>query len=267
MSTINQLLNSLSPDSNEKGNQFEIICKWFLENDPVWKTKIDKVWLWDDYPKRWGADKGIDLVCQFKDGTHWAVQAKCYQEKYSLKKGDIDSFLSESNCEEIAGCILMATTNNLGSAERVLKAQAVVCILLADLEKSNLEFPADFNDLYHIKPKPKPDPREHQTKAINAVIEGLATDNKGQLIMCCGSGKTFTALWIKEVLQAQSTLVLVPSLSLLAQTLAEWCFAHNDNFIPLCVCSDDTELKYLCDFFRFYILFDNEKNYARQICS
>jgi Type III restriction enzyme, res subunit len=39
------------------------------------------------------------------------------------------------------------------------------------------------------------------------------------MIMACGTGKTLTALFIKEKLAAQRTLVLVPSLSLLAQTL------------------------------------------------
>jgi predicted helicase len=44
------------------------------------------------------------------------------------------------------------------------------------------------------------------------------------MIMACGTGKTLAALFIKEKLAAQRTLVLVPSLSLslLAQTLCEW---------------------------------------------
>jgi len=56
------LLNSLSSDSNLKGKQFEIIAKWFLENDPEWQAQLSQVWLWDDYPMRWGKDRGIDLV-------------------------------------------------------------------------------------------------------------------------------------------------------------------------------------------------------------
>ncbi len=40
--------------------------------------------------------------------------------------------------------------------------------------------------------------------------------------MACGTGKTLTALFIHEKLAAERTLVLVPSLSLLAQTLREW---------------------------------------------
>jgi len=241
MNSFHNLFNSLSTDTHKKGGQFEKITQWFLENDPEWQAKIDKVWLWDDYPAKWGRDRGVDLVCLFKDGTHWAVQAKCYHPDYALKKADIDSFLSESNRKEITGRILVATTNQLGDgAAQVIKAQEkpTVCVLLSHLEESTVEFPADPENLNPVQQRVKPTPRPHQTEAIDAVAQGLATDDKGQLIMCCGTGKTFTALWIKEALKAQSTLVLLPSLGLLAQTLKEWCFAKNDDFTFLCVCSD-----------------------------
>ena len=58
--------------------------------------------------------------------------------------------------------------------------------------------------------------------------------------MACGTGKTFVTLWIKEHLAAQRTLVLLPSLSLLAQSLREWTFAAATPFEVLCVCSDQT---------------------------
>ncbi len=40
--------------------------------------------------------------------------------------------------------------------------------------------------------------------------------------MACGTGKTLTALWIAERLQSSPSLVLVPSLSLVQQNVAEW---------------------------------------------
>ncbi len=61
--------------------------------------------------------------------------------------------------------------------------------------------------------------------------------------MACGTGKTFTTLWIKENLSAAATLVLLPSLGLLSQTLHEWTLATNQPFDVLCVCSDDTVSK------------------------
>src|SRR3990167_63612 len=70
--------------------------------------------------------------------------------------------------------------------------------------------------------------------------ESFQLADRGKLIMACGTGKTFTTLWIKEHISAQSTLVLLPSLGLLSQTLREWTFAAKDSFSLLCVCSDKT---------------------------
>ena len=58
--------------------------------------------------------------------------------------------------------------------------------------------------------------------------------------MACGTGKTFVCLWVKERLKAKRTLVLLPSLGLLSQTLNEWTYAARDRFDALCVCSDQT---------------------------
>ena len=64
--------------------------------------------------------------------------------------------------------------------------------------------------------------RPYQLEAVEAVVEGLNSHDRGQLIMACGTGKTFVTLWIKERLKPQTCLVLLPSLSLLSQTLHEW---------------------------------------------
>ena len=58
------------------------------------------------------------------DGTHWAVQAKCYDPNYSIKKSDIDSFLSESSRSEIDGRIIISSTEKLAiGARTVINAQ------------------------------------------------------------------------------------------------------------------------------------------------
>jgi len=72
------------------------------------------------------------------------------------------------------------------------------------------------------------------------VVQGFLTADRGQLIMACGTSKTYVTLWIKEHLGAQTTLVLVPSLGLLSQLLREWTFAAATPFEVLCVCSDQT---------------------------
>ena len=61
--------------------------------------------------------------------------------------------------------------------------------------------------------------------------------------MACGTGKTLTSLWIKEALNAKRTLVLVPSLGLLSQTLREWTTTSQQQFNWICVCSDKSVAK------------------------
>jgi predicted helicase len=47
MATFDEFLSSLDPET--KGKQFEHFVKWFLQNDPEWKTQVDQIWLWDQY--------------------------------------------------------------------------------------------------------------------------------------------------------------------------------------------------------------------------
>ena len=96
MATFSQFIRSIYRDGND-GKKFEQFVKWFLTHDPEWKTQVEKVWLWDEWPDRWGADKGIDLVFKHRNGETWAVQAKCYDQKYKINKPDIDTFLSSLN--------------------------------------------------------------------------------------------------------------------------------------------------------------------------
>jgi predicted helicase len=234
---------SLDADPAKRGKQFEHFVKWFLKADPEWATQVDQVWLWNEWPQRWGADCGIDLVFRHKNGDHWAVQAKCYSPDYDITKHDVDKFLSESNRPLIQHRLLIATTDRIGAnARQVCDAQdkPVVRFLLSDFDKSALDYPADFASLPQAKRKTPPAPRDHQNEAIAAIELGLQAADRGQLIMACGTGKTYTTLWIKEKLASTRTLVLLPSLGLLAQTLREWTFAAVTPFEVLCVCSDQT---------------------------
>jgi predicted helicase len=235
--------NSLDADPAKRGKQFEYFVKWFLKADPEWATQVDQIWLWDEWPERWGADCGVDLVFRHKNGEHWAVQAKCYSPDYDITKHDVDKFLSESNRPLIQHRLLIATTDRIGNnARQVCDAQdkPVIRFLLSDFEKSALDYSASFETLTQAKRKAPPAPRDHQHEAITAIAQGLQAADRGQLIMACGTGKTYTTLWIKEKLGSNRTLVLLPSLGLLAQTLREWTFAASTPFEVLCVCSDQT---------------------------
>ena len=85
-------------------------------------------------------------------------------------------------------------------------------------------------------------PRPHQQEAISSVIRGLRSADRGQLIMACGTGKTLTSFWIREELESGLTLVLLPSLNLLSQTLKEW-ESESEGLNWICVCSDKSVAK------------------------
>jgi superfamily II DNA or RNA helicase len=246
VATFPELYSSFDADPQKRGKQFERFVKWFLKNEPEWATQVDQVWLWDEWPERWGKDCGIDLVFRHKNGENWAVQAKCYSPDYDITKHDVDKFLSESNRKVIHHRLLIATTDRIsGNAKQVCDAQEkpVIRFLLSNFERAELDYPANISALSQAKRKARPEPRDHQNEAITAVAQGLRTADRGQLIMACGTGKTYVTLWIKERLNAQRTLALVPSLGLLSQLLREWTFAATNEFEAICVCSDQTVVK------------------------
>jgi predicted helicase len=84
------------------------------------------------------------------------------------------------------------------------------------------------------KLKPKP----HQKEASKAVVQGFQAADRGQLILPCGAGKTYTALQIKEKMQAKTTLCVVPSIPLVSQMKNAWLNDKKKDFDYLCVCSD-----------------------------
>ena len=234
----------------EFGLDFEKVCKHYLETSPLFKNNLKKVWLWKEWPDRWKQpEHGIDLVAITHDGDYWAIQAKCFDPIYRVKYDDIDSFLTESSRKLFSYRLLIATTNKIGANARdaiegkgkYAQAIPVGTHLRNELVKAEVTWPTDINK----KPTPlKPfDPKPHQKKAIDSVITKFKKADKGQLIMACGTGKTFTSIKIAERLKAKRILVLVPSLNLVNQSIKEWNHNYKTPFKMCVVCSDETVIK------------------------
>jgi predicted helicase len=239
---LQDLLGALSQDRVLRGRQFEHLCKWFLTTDPLYASQIRRIWLWNEWPGRWGRDAGIDLVAEARDGTLWAIQAKAYDPSYSIKKSDVDSFLSESARAIFSFRLLVATTNGLGRlAANAIDAQQkpVGCLMLHDLERAAVDWPQHPDELRPGRRPPKT-PFPHNREAVETVCHRFTSWNRGQLVMACGTGKTMVGLWVAEQLESERTLVLVPSLSLLAQTMRAWTANAARPFAHLAVCSDQT---------------------------
>jgi predicted helicase len=84
MGHLGDLLARLDEDKLRRGTQFERICKWFLTNDALYQHQVRRVWLWDEWPGRWGPDAGIDLVVEDRERGLWAVQSKAYDPSTAL---------------------------------------------------------------------------------------------------------------------------------------------------------------------------------------
>ena len=49
---------------------------------PEGTAEFEQVWLWNDWPRNWGRDKGIDLIARKYDGRIVAIQVKHYASTY-----------------------------------------------------------------------------------------------------------------------------------------------------------------------------------------
>lgn len=248
MTQLETLLNeyrSLAQNEREKGTYFEQLVQCYLKHEPCYADLYSDVWMYADWAKSEGTnaqDVGIDLVARARDGQLHAIQCKLYAADYKLQKSDIDSFFTASGKKCFSHRIIVSTTNAWSPhAEEALRDQQppVTKIDLHDLEASQIDW-SRYQPKKPVALKAKKTLRQHQQTALREVKSGLATADRGKLIMACGTGKTLVALKIAEAMAGKNgrVLFLVPSLSLLSQTLTEWT---QETEIPLhsfAVCSD-----------------------------
>ena len=58
-SRFTTFLDTFDPDPKTRGTQWEHVCKWILETDPVYRTQLKKVWLWKKCPVAGGRMPGL----------------------------------------------------------------------------------------------------------------------------------------------------------------------------------------------------------------
>ena len=233
----------------DKGAWLEKIAVVFLKHDHGMAQEYEGVWPYKDWAKQRGlsaADTGIDVVAKIRgEDSYCAVQCKFYGEGSSIAKAEVNSFLSTlggKNKKYFSRGLLIETTGRplSDNASENFDAYSVTVIGLDRLEGSDLDWDAFFqHDEVRVARPPKT-LRAHQKQALKAVQTGLATAERGKLIMACGTGKTFTSLKIAEAMGGKDSyiLVLMPSLALMNQTIYEWSI---DSSVPLrsfAVCSD-----------------------------
>jgi predicted helicase len=250
MSHLRTLLASfreVARSEREKGNYFERLAVAFLKSDPGMAQEYEDAWLFSDWAKasgKDGRDTGIDAVAKIRgEDGFCAIQCKFYREGHRIQKADIDSFFTASGKSPFTRRLIIDTTDAPWSqnAEDALDGQTAETtrIGLDRLEQSPIDW-AKYLLTEEVVIAPKKEIREHQAMALDAVKTGFSEIDRGKLILACGTGKTFTGLKIAEALvgPGRSVLFLVPSLSLMSQSIREWTIDADVPLRAFAVCSD-----------------------------
>lgn len=249
---------AISFTEKEKGTKFERLMRSWLLTDPRYE-RLTQVWMWNDFPSKkdfGGKDIGIDLVAKEENGNYWAIQCKCYKEDSRIDKKEVDSFLSTSSKQFLdhetmqtvgfSNRLWISTTYHWGTnAEEAIRHQnpPVSRIGLVDLEMSPVDWDKLEEGLSGSSARAEgKQPMKHQLNAISKAVEHYKENDRGMLVMACGTGKTYTSLLIAETMLEQKGLVLflVPSISLLGQALNSWFADATKPIKAVCICSDNT---------------------------
>jgi superfamily II DNA or RNA helicase len=244
-------------DNRQKGDAFEDLAQHFFQIDPKYRTKLKNVWNVNkrEVPSRihrklnlQSLDLGIDLLAETTEGEFWAIQCKYHSDqRRSLKLDEVEGCMSLAfgHCNGISLAIICTSAEKYS---RHLKKYAEEKLAYCDgsvwrsldenffkAVRKNLK--GQSQPIKALKPRP------HQKRAIkNALGHFVIKKNeRGKMIMPCGSGKSLTGYWIADKFKAKKILVAVPSLALIKQTLEVWAeqsVANKKNVRWICVCSD-----------------------------
>lgn len=249
MTTIYDILEGLRSsaiDEHDKGKRFENLVRRFMMTEPAFVQRFEDVIPFSEWDGRDDVrDRGVDLIgIEHATGDLCAIQCKFYGEDDYIDLQTISTFFAELGKKEFSSGLIVTTSNSWSqNAERALENQTkpVQRIGLehfseADVDWSNFT-PDDPSSLHRLPPKQL---RPHQRSALEHVATGFERHDRGKMIMACGTGKTFTSLKIAEAMLGSggNVLFLVPSISLLSQSLREWTAECAIPLRSFAVCSD-----------------------------
>ncbi|RJE72587.1 DEAD/DEAH box helicase [Reichenbachiella sp. MSK19-1] len=244
--------NVHNTDEGEKdtraGKIFEVLTQLYFRFAPTEKDNFKNVWLFEEVPSEirtklnlGNQDFGADLILEDIEGKLYVVQCKF--------KNDESSRLNWTS-DKIANLFAFCPTadhfivfSNAADLDKVSKSRHdnFTFYSVTNLQEIQTDVFKAFHESLigaEIAERTFYNPKPHQEEAIKDCIDFFGIEQRGQLILPCGAGKTYTALWIKEGLDSKNSLVLVPSLALLRQIKNEWANQRKTIYQYLCVCSE-----------------------------
>ena len=253
-------LGSLPVAKKIKGDAFEILTKHYLLTNPIFASKFDEVlhhWELNNHPeniieelKLPTPEIGVDLIAKYKDGSYCAIQCKFKQDRTkNLSYNELSTFFSvterSSTYSKLTHRIVCTSSNEISYKVGRVHKEKLAYLTYSDFENLTKEkFKKIHDSMNGHKLILEPFfPRKHQEIAIRKTSNYFENSGfrKGKIIHPCGSGKSMTAYWISEKLQAKTVLIAVPSLALIRQTLDAWtkqALATGLTIDYIAVCSD-----------------------------
>ena len=216
MGSVHEVIEAFraAPSNSERGTKFEQLMVRYFELDPMLSQQYDQVWRWIDWPDRKGKpDTGIDLVARERDtGEYTAIQCKFYEPTPHPRQGGHRLVLHRLGQEAVHQPDHHLHHRQVGQATPRTRwtTRRSRCSgsgwPRSRSPRSTGTSPGPRASCRSTSPQAtRHEPRPHQQEAIDAVFDGFAVGNdRGKLIMACGTGKTFTALKIAERIAAEN---------------------------------------------------------------
>ena len=236
---------------------------------------VEHCYLWTEWPERearfpstTNQDIGIDAVAVRRgDGEHIAIQCKARQldehgHGTDITKAEIDKFANASAGDFWTERWIVTNGDNRPSGNTIqvlsMHGKPVKMVNIAgDLSQQQGTLAGE--ECPHCQPNPGGEERrqtktcmqneavstsirilrEHERSTTGGTPEGEA---RGRIILPCGTGKTRVSLRIIEELTPPGNLsvVLCPSIALVAQIRREYLQHTEKGIRALAVCSDET---------------------------
>ncbi|GAX62365.1 helicase [Candidatus Scalindua japonica] len=234
------------PTTVDIGDAFEVFAEAYFFTQKI--EQAEEVWPFKSIPSgikenlslgNNQQDNGVDGVYKTTSNTFNAYQAKFRKGRPSLTWREISTFMGLT--DNVRQRVLFTNSNDITSV--INERTGFHCIRGNDLdrlEKSDFETILKWLQSGEVEVERKT-PLPHQKEAIEDILSTLKDEDRATALMACGTGKTLVALWVSEQMDCKNTLVLLPSLTLVRQTLHEWLKETKWQHISyLCVCSDPT---------------------------
>ena len=244
--TFEDILNDIrnkATNSRDLGDRFEDVMLDFFKVDRHYGNRFgNRVWPW----KKWARDnnvdrpdEGIDIVAEERNGDLCAIQCKCYADDGSIDLKALGTFVTAAGTYKMKNRILVYTGDHITEkAEHHLKRNNGAILTQETLRSAAV----DWSGFPRLEAKKPHDLRVYQQDALNGAVEGFKTGDRGQLLMACGTGKTLVSLRVAESVAPKggTVLYLVPSITLIQQSMRAWSENRKTEQYYIGVCSDKT---------------------------